>query len=98
MDVIISPLITEKSMNDATRGKYAFVVEKKSNKKEIKKAIEKNFSVSVVGLSTNIVKGRTGRVGQRRIERKLSDFKKAIVTLKAGDKIGLFELGEEKKK
>lgn len=98
MDVIISPLITEKSMSAASAGKYSFVVDKRSNKNEIKSAIEKNFNVSVTGISTSITKGRTARSGQRRIEKKLPDFKKAIVTLKKGEKIGLFELGEEKKK
>ena len=98
MDVIIAPLISEKSMNFASLGKYTFIVDKKSNKNQIKKAIEESFNVKVIGLSTNIVKGRTARVGERRTEKKMLDFKKAIATLKAGDKIGLFELGEEKKK
>lgn len=98
MDVIISPLITEKSMNDASSGKYSFKVNKRSNKKEIKSAIEKAFNVSVTGITTSITKGRSVRVGQRRTEKRLGDFKKAIVSLKTGDKIGLFELGEDKKK
>lgn len=96
MDVIISPLITEKSMMEAARGKFTFKVNKDSNKNEIKKAVEKNFSVNVVGISTNIIKGKTQRVGIRRSEKKVSDWKKAIVTLKSGEKIGLFELGDTK--
>lgn len=97
MNVIISPIITEKSMGLAAVGKYSFLVDKNANKTDIKKAVENSFSVSVTGVSTSIVKGRTIRVGQRRTEKKVTPFKKAIVAVKAGDKIGLFELGEEKK-
>lgn len=98
MDIIISPVITEKSMAQAALGKYTFKVDIKANKNAIKHAIEKNFNVSVTGVSTITIKGRSARVGQRRIEKKLSPFKKAIVALRPGEKIGLFELGEEKKK
>lgn len=97
MNVIISPIITEKSMSHAASGKYSFVVDKNANKQDIKNAIEKSFNVSVTKVATSIVKGRTARTGQRRIEKKVTPFKKAIVALKPGEKIGLFELGEEKK-
>lgn len=98
MDVIISPLITEKSMQDAAVGKFTFKVTESSNKKDIKKAVEKNFNVNVVHISTSILKGKKIRVGTRRAEKSLSDSKKAVVTVKKGQKIGLFELsGEEKK-
>ena len=98
MDIIISPLITEKSMIDASAGKFTFKVFKEANKTEIKKTIEKNFNVNVTHISTNIQKGRTVRVGARRAERKVSAYKKAIVTVKKGQKIGLFELGGDDKK
>ncbi len=98
MNVIISPLITEKSMKDAGEGKFSFRVYKPANKNEIKKAIEKNFNVNVIGISTNILKGKKIRVGSRRTEVKVSDWKKAIVTVKKGQKIGLFELGGDKDK
>ncbi|MBI4098016.1 MAG: 50S ribosomal protein L23 [Candidatus Levybacteria bacterium] len=97
MNIIISPLITEKSMQDAGAGKFSFRVYKSANKNEIKKAIEKAFSVNVIGISTNILKGKKQRVGTRRAEKNVSDWKKAIVTLKKGEKIGLFELGGEEK-
>lgn len=98
MDVIISPLITEKSMQDAAVGKFTFKVTESSNKKDIKKAVEKNFNINVVHISTSILKGKKIRVGIRRAEKSLSDSKKAVVTVKKGQKIGLFELsGEEKK-
>lgn len=97
MNIIISPIITEKSMVLASSGKYSFVVNKNANKEDIKNAVEKSFNVKVIKVATSIVKGRTARTGQRRIEKKITPFKKAIVALKTGDKIGLFELGEEKK-
>lgn len=98
MNVIISPLITEKSMQDAGNSKFTFKVFKGANKTEIKKEVEKRFSVSVVNISTSILKGKTMRVGARRTGKKLSPWKKAIVTLKKGEKIGMFELGGEEKK
>ena len=98
MDIIISPLITEKSMQDASNGKFTFKVLKSSNKNDIKREIEKNFSVNVIGISTNILKGKKVRVGARRAEKNVSDTKKAIVSVKKGQKIGLFELGGDKDK
>ena len=69
-----------------------------AGKEDIKKAIEKKFKVHVTHISTNILKGRSTRVGARRTEKKLTDTKKAVVTLKSGEKIGMFELGGEEKK
>jgi large subunit ribosomal protein L23 len=97
MDIIISPLITEKSMNDASHGKYTFRVAKSANKNEIKKTVEDYFKVHVTHISTSILKGKKSRVGIRRTEKSLSDTKKAVVTLKSGEKIGMFELGGDKK-
>lgn len=96
MNVIISPLITEKSMIDAGNGKFTFRVAKEADKKEIKKEVEKNFKVNVVHISTSILKGKSMRTGIRRVEKSISDTKKAVVTLKKGEKIGLFELGDKK--
>lgn len=96
MSVIISPLITEKSMKDAADGKFSFKVLKSANKNDIKKRVEKNFNVNVTHVSTSILKGKKTRVGTRRTERKVSDWKKAVVTVKKGQKIGLFELGGDK--
>ena len=98
MNLIISPLITEKSMQDAQNSKFTFQVLKEANKNEIKKEIEKRFKVSVTHVSTSTIKGRSVRVGARRVEKKLNSWKKAIVTLKSGEKIGMFELGGEEKK
>ena len=91
-DVIKGPLITEKL--DAAREKlrqYSFIVDKKATKYDVAHAVEKLFKVSVEGVRTNIVRGKTKRVG--RSIGKRPNFKKAIVTLKEGDKIELFEGG-----
>jgi large subunit ribosomal protein L23 len=91
-DVIKGPLITEKL--DQAREKfrqYSFIVDKKATKYDVASAVEKLFKVSVEGVRTNIVRGKTKRVG--RSIGKRPNFKKAVVTLKEGDKIELFEGG-----
>ncbi|ATB33081.1 MAG: 50S ribosomal protein L23 [Cystobacter sp.] len=91
-DVIKGPLITEKL--DQAREKfrqYSFIVDKKATKYDVANAVEKLFKVSVEGVRTNIVRGKTKRVG--RSIGKRPNFKKAVVTLKEGDKIELFEGG-----
>lgn len=88
-DIIIKPVVTEKSMNLLADNKYTFVVDKKSNKTEIKNAIEDIFKVKVEKVYTLIVKGKPKRMGK--FEGRTSDRKKAIVSLKPGHKIKLFE-------
>jgi large subunit ribosomal protein L23 len=88
-EVIKRPLVTEKSTALQTMGKYVFEVSREANKKQIKDAVEKAFKVSVT--TVNVV---TIPSGNRRVNRRLVStpaWKKAIVTLKAGDKIQLFE-------
>lgn len=90
-DVIVAPIISEKSMQDATLGKFAFRTTMLANKRSIKDAIEKRFKVKVIDVATNIVKGKKIRVGRRRTEVLRSPWKKTIVTLSKGQKIDLFE-------
>ena len=92
-DVIIAPTISEKSMKDVSSGKFTFRVALGADRKMIKKAIEDKFKVNVIRTSTSIVKGKKSRSGTRRIEVLQSSWKKAIVTLKQGQKIGLFDVG-----
>ena len=93
--ILIKPLITEKSMSDVAKGKYSFVVAKDATKAAIKAAVKQQFHVTVVGVATSVQKGKTQRVGIRRTEVDRSAVKKATVTVKKGDKIGLFEPGGE---
>jgi len=88
-DIIIRPVVTEKSMSLLADNKYTFIVDKKSNKTEIKNAIEDIFKVKVDKVYTLIVKGKPKRMGK--YEGRTSDRKKAIISLKPGQKIKLFE-------
>ena len=78
-EIIIAPVITEKSNDQMQMGKYTFEVNKKATKVEIANAIEKLFGVKVLNVNTMTVKGKTKRV--RYVEGKTSDWKKAIVTI-----------------
>ena len=97
MDTIIAPIISEKSMNDAGLGKFTFRVERSSNKSMIKKEVEAKFKVNVIKVSTMVVKGKSKKTGKRRVETKTADWKKALVVLKKGQKIDLFEAGGQQK-
>jgi large subunit ribosomal protein L23 len=89
-DILHQALISEKATTLQEKANcYVFKVATDANKLEIKKAVEKAFNVKVREVSTVRVKGKTKRVG--RFEGKRSDWKKAFVWLKEGDKIELFE-------
>ena len=88
--VIVRPLLSEKSVSyRENEGKYSFLVKRDASKDDVKKAIEKIFSVSVVGVNTTIIRGKTKRRGIHLSQ--LSNKKKAYVTLKVGDKIKIFD-------
>lgn len=95
-DIIRKPILTEKSMGMAAENKYTFEVDDCSNKIEIRQAIEKIFKVKVLSVRTATVRGKKRRTGgvSRKSRGKMftgftSEWKKAIVTLKQGDKIEL---------
>lgn len=89
-DVIIKPIISEKSLKDASFGKYTFLVNKKASKTEIKRAVESVFEVKVVKIMTNITKGSIAR--NTRVGRQVTQFsdKKARVMLSKGQSIAIF--------
>ena len=90
--VIVRPLVTEKSTALAGANKYIFEVDIRANKPQIKAAVETAFEVTVLEVNTMVMKGKPR--GNRRFGRKVtygSDWKKAVVTLAADDKIELFE-------
>ena len=88
-EVLRRPLITEKNAVLQSQNKYVFEVMDKANKVQIKQAVEKAFKVSVSGVNVVIVPGKSRRVGRRIIQ--TQPCKKAIVTLKPGEKIEFFE-------
>lgn len=83
--VILKPLVTEKSSFQNAINKYVFKVAEDSNKFEIKKAIEKMYKVSVIKVAISRLPSKYRRIGRHEGEK--SGYKKAIVTLKEGDKI-----------
>ena len=88
--IIKQPWVTEKSLaQKAEQNKVSFLVDVAANKLEIKEAVEQIFAVKVVAVNTIYLKGKRKRVKMR--EGKRPDQKKAIVTLRAGDKIEFFE-------
>ena len=97
--VIIKPIISEKSLKDAALGKYTFLVNKKANKIDIKKAIEEVFDVKIIKVATNITKGSNTK--NTKLGRKVTFFsdKKARVVLQKGQSIAIFDehLGLDKK-
>ena len=88
-EVLRRPLITEKNTALQAQGKYAFEVAGEANKHQIEQAVEKAFKVKVTAVNVMTVAGKTRRVGRRQVL--TQSWKKAIVTLKQGDKIELFE-------
>lgn len=87
-DIIMKPVVSEKSMDLSGNGKYVFYVDKKASKIEIKAAIEEHFNVKVDKVNTANLKGKLKRQGKTQGRR--PDRKKAVVSLKEGT-IQLFE-------
>ena len=83
-DVILKPVITEKSMAAMAENKYTFVVSKSANKTEIKKAVEAIFDVKVEKVNTLNYDGKMKRMG--RTQGRTASFKKAVVKLTEGSK------------
>ena len=89
-DIIIKPIVTERSMRDMEEGKYTFKVDRRVNKSEIKKAVENVFGVKVEKVNTMNMQGKLKRQGAH--EGRIPNWKKAIVTLKEDSKrIEFFE-------
>ncbi len=84
-DIIIAPVITEKSMANRQNNVYTFKVSKDATKTDIKKAVEEAFKVSVKSVNTLNTKSKRKRVG--RYSGRTKTFKKAIVTLNEGSSI-----------
>jgi large subunit ribosomal protein L23 len=88
--IIRGPLVTEKSTQQKEKNnQYAFEVDPKANKIEIQSAVERLFKVKVFQVHTCSVLGKVKRLGRKYGKR--PDWKKAIVTLKEGDRIDFFE-------
>lgn len=87
--ILIKPLVTEKASHLAALNKYVFVVNPKMNKIEVKKAIRTIYKVEPVAVNILNFSGKSVRYG--RTQGKTKSWKKAVVTLKEGDKIEVYE-------
>ncbi len=90
--VVRRPIVTEKSVAGTARSQYAFEVDHRATKHHVKAAVEKMFKVKVLRVNTVTVQCKTGRNMRRPTRRPVvlqNAWKKAIVTLKEGDKIEL---------
>ena len=92
-EIILRPVISEKSMDETQRSKYTFRVHRAANKHQVKAAIEDLFKVDVVtiNVSTSHAKEKSRNRGRTRVEGWTSKWKRAVVTLAAGQKIEFFE-------
>ena len=88
-DILVRPLITERTTQLMAEGKYVFVVAKAANKIEIAKAVSEIFKVKVAKVNTVNVLGKKKRMG--RTQGKRPDYKKAIVKLAPAETIEFFE-------
>ena len=87
--VLVKPTITEKSTILQETGKYTFQIAARANKIEVREAIEKSFDVTVLDVNITKLHGKRKRYGPR--ISKQPDIKKAVITLKSGDRINLVE-------
>ncbi|KGE70688.1 50S ribosomal protein L23 [Spirochaeta lutea] len=87
--IIIAPIVTEKSSAERELGKYTFVVDKRANKIQVEEAIKSLFKVNPIACNVVNVKGKPKRL--RQAAGKTSSWKKAVVTLKEGETISVFE-------
>lgn len=88
-DILIRPIVTEKSTTLMEQGKYTFRVPLAATKIQIRQAVEQIFKVKVQAVNTMRYEGKMKRLG--RTQGRRSDWKKAVVTLKPGETIELFE-------
>jgi large subunit ribosomal protein L23 len=89
-DILLRPVISEKSIAQTERGNYTFAVARDANKFQIKAAVEAEFKVNVLGVRVISVRPKEKRRG-RRTPGMVPGWRKAVVTLAPGQKIELFE-------
>ncbi|OGH03030.1 MAG: 50S ribosomal protein L23 [Candidatus Levybacteria bacterium RIFCSPHIGHO2_01_FULL_37_17] len=96
LNIILQPIISEKSLNDVGKSRFTFKVAKDADKNQIRKAVEDKFKVNVINISTIKLHGKEKQIRTRTRVAKVANkpFKKAIVTLKEGQKIAVFESGK----
>jgi len=92
--IILQPIVTEKSMDQSERlGKYHFRVHPEANKVQVQRAVEILFNVKVADVNTMMVRGKSRRRSYRYRLGKTARWKRAIVTLRPGDRIEIIQAG-----
>ena len=91
--VVLRPVISEKSMDETQRGKYTFAVHDDANKLQIKQAVEELFKVKVLGVNVSTTKAKEKSRNRKRgrVQGYTSPWRKAVVTVRPTDKIEFFE-------
>lgn len=97
-NLLIKPHITEKTVKHTSRGVFTFLIKKEARKEQIKTLIEKLFNVNVVSIKTISIKGEVKKNLRSNTYYSKNNIKKALVQLKKGQKIDLFDLEESKEK
>lgn len=92
-NILKSALISEKSFAAASKSKFTFIVDKSADKDSVKQIVAELFKVEVIDVNMIAMKGKVKK--SRKGTGRRSDFKKAVLTLKKGDKIDLFEVEKE---
>lgn len=90
--IMKKPVITEKSIVATGNQQYTFEVDMRASKGQVKEAIQQQYGVDVISVNTVKTAGKSRRTGRRRLPSVTSDTKKAIVQIKAGQKIEAFEV------
>jgi len=91
LSILIRPVVSEKTYASMEAGTYVFVVDRRATKIDVRNAVEEAFNVKVVRVNTLTRKGKHTRNRRTGVRGRRPDTKRAIVTLKAGDSINLFE-------
>lgn len=92
VNIIKSSLVTEKTIKSGLANRYAFVIDRKATKPQIRQAVENQFSVKVIKINTTIRKGKTHRLARSSSKITLAPRKKAVVTLAKGQTIPELEV------
>ena len=93
-EVLKKPIFSEKALKEVTNGRYTFEVAKEANKKQIAKAVEKEFKVTVLSVRTIVLKGKRVRIRGTNRDKTGKIIKKAVVQLKKDQKISAFEVAK----
>lgn len=90
--ILLRPIITEKTMKEAARSRYTFLVERRADKKSIAKVVGDLFGVKVESVGTVVTAGKGRRFGRRAKFVRGQNTKKAVVSLASGQVLDLFEV------